>query len=221
MQYITWLRELICPFFWILAFSIISYSSFFNFLISLLPSASISLPPLLSPFCYSFLPTGPIVTLMAPLHSLPLFYLQKSLPTGHVTRDALQCPGKGYIEQRGWNLRSGRTGICKKSCRKEKPGVPWYRKRKELSSSTGRKNSLKHICLELSVQEKIYFIVGRRKINRKVFHLWSVGCLILSGVSVCVHVRIRHCCYFITECHYETSLTSFHQSSFSDMWSLV
>lgn len=54
-----------------------------------------------------------------------------------------------------------------------------------------------------------------------MYQLWSAGYLILSGMSVCVHVCIHHYCYFITECCYETSLPILHRSSFSDMWSLV
>lgn len=77
------------------------------------------------------------------------------------------------------------------------------------------------ILCSISAQKKIYFKVRRRKINRKMFHLWSVGYLILSGKNVRVHGCIHHCCYFMRECCYETSLPILHKSHFSDMWSLV
>lgn len=107
----------------ILAFSILSLSSFSTFPFSLLlPSASIFLPPFFSPFCISSLPTDPTITPMAPLLSLPLCYLLKSLTSEHLSGDAFQCPGKGCIQQREQDLRGRRTGICKKGYRQEKAG---------------------------------------------------------------------------------------------------
>lgn len=122
MQYITWLREVICHSLGSLLFlsflssppSPFHFSSLFT---------SIFLPPFLSPFCISSLPADPTVGLTAPLQSLSLCYLLKSLRTEHLSGDAFQCPGKGCIEQREQDLRGRRTWICKKSYRQERPGV--------------------------------------------------------------------------------------------------
>lgn len=202
----------------ILAFSIFSFSSISTFPFPhLLPSISIFLPYFLSPFCISSLPTVPTIALMAPLPYLPLSYLLKSPPTEH-----LEEMYSRVLEGNAWNKESrtwmagglgyarevtGCNGLVYMHC---------YRQGREITPRSGWKNSLQHFC-----PEKLYFKVRRRKINGKMFHLWSVGYLILSGKNVRVHGCIHHCCYFMKECCYETSLPILHKSHFSDMWSLV
>lgn len=210
-------------FFGILAFSILSLSFNSTFTFSLLlPSTSIFLPPFLSPFSIPSLPTDPTIGLTAPLQSLSLCYLLKSPTTEHLSGDAFQCPGKGCTEQREQDLRGRRTGICKKLQAGKAWGTYTGTDRGESSPPAVVERILYSISAwNCQSKKKLYFIVRRRKINRKVFHLWSVGYLILSGMSVCVYMCAYVTCYFITECCYETSLPILHKSSFSDMWSLV
>jgi len=122
MQFITWLSGVICQSLGSLLFlsflSLLSPPSPFHFSLLLR-----SFHLFLSPFCISSIPTDPTIDLMAPLQSLPLSYLLKSLTTEHLSGDAFQCPRKGCIEQRQQDLTGRRTGICKKSYRQERLGV--------------------------------------------------------------------------------------------------
>lgn len=109
-------------FFWIHAFSLISFSSPSPFYFSSIPLLSFCLLF----FLLSALPPFqqiPLLLQMALLQSLPLCYLPKSLAIEHLSGGAFQGPGKGCLKQREQDLREQRTGICKKGYRQERPGV--------------------------------------------------------------------------------------------------
>lgn len=197
MQHITWPRGVICHSFESMLF--LSFLSLHLPLFTSPPFTSIFLPPFLSPFCTSSLPTDPTIASngSAPISASVL----SAKITGNRTSKWRCIPGswKGMPKAKRAGLEGTEDWDMQEGLQAGKTWGTSIDTGKELTHRSSWWNHLQHFYLEWLVQEKMYFTVIRIKINRSVSALRCWIFDLIWNECVCTSVRTSLLLFYYAE----------------------